>query len=237
MRLELPLGGVIRPDRRPDRRLVQELVHRRQLGRRLRGRPRRHLGHARHAARAARRPHRQPAQLADRPEGLAGDMSTHPEALSLADEQPLGHQLPRLPGRAGDVPLRAPPARRLRPGGRDAARHRPEPAAAGAARVTRPRRPAGAADALRTTESSPPRSSRPTTGRAGSCGSTTCRTRSSRWVSSGASRNRTRVPQRHVRSARRGGDRRADDPGVGDGDDQSRAMTRPETAQSCDRAI
>ena len=76
VRLELPLGGVIRPERRSDRRLVQELVRRRQLGGCLGGRPRRDVGHARHAAGPAGRAHRESAELADRPEGLARERSS-----------------------------------------------------------------------------------------------------------------------------------------------------------------
>ena len=107
VRLELPLGGVIRPDVDQIDRLVQELVRRRQLGGRVGGRPGRHVGHARHAARATRRAHGQPAQLADRPEDVADDGRADPEALSVVDEQPLGDELPSVPGGPGDVPVRA----------------------------------------------------------------------------------------------------------------------------------
>ena len=44
--------------------------------------------------------HGHPAQLPDQPRYLAQAGRAHPEARLLGDEQPLGHQLPRLPGRA-----------------------------------------------------------------------------------------------------------------------------------------
>ena len=52
------------------------------------------------------------AQFADQSRRLAQEDRADPEALLLGDEQPLGHQLPRLPGRPGRVPLRAAPASR-----------------------------------------------------------------------------------------------------------------------------
>ena len=125
VRLELPLGGVIRPDADQIDGSCKNWFTVGNWADVVGGRPRRHVGHARHAAGAAGRPHGQPAELADRSEGLARVGRADAEALPVADEQPLGHQLPRVPGRAGDVPLRGrprtaattpPPPRGWRPG-------------------------------------------------------------------------------------------------------------------------
>ena len=114
---------------RPDAQRLQELVHRGPLGRCLEQEPRRHVGDARCAAGAGGRPHRHAAQLADRPERLAQARRADAEALLVGHEQPLGHQLPRLPGRPDRVPLHPAAARPARRRGGVALRHRLQPAA------------------------------------------------------------------------------------------------------------
>ncbi len=91
---------------RPDAQRVQELVHRGPLGRRLQQGSRRHVGDARRPAGPGRRPHRHAAQLADQSGRLAPARRTDADAVLLGDEQSLGHQLPRLPGRPDRVPVR-----------------------------------------------------------------------------------------------------------------------------------
>jgi len=63
VRMELPLGGVIRPTSSRCR-VLQELVHHRQLDRRLGARPRRHAHLARRTAASGGRPDGEPVELA-----------------------------------------------------------------------------------------------------------------------------------------------------------------------------
>ena len=66
---------------------------------------RRHLGDPGCASGAGRRPDREPAQLAVQSGCVAQAGRPDAEALLLGDEQPLGHELPCLPGRASRFPL------------------------------------------------------------------------------------------------------------------------------------
>ncbi len=122
------LGGNSAGDR-PVAGRVQELVHRRPLGRCVEPGLRRNLRHVGRPAGRIRRHHRQPDRLADRSERLDQQNRFLADLLFLGDEQPLAHELSGRAIRPDDVPLRLAAAQAVRSDRCATVRHRAQPAA------------------------------------------------------------------------------------------------------------